>query len=278
MEAVNTLINLSRPTWIGQCTSCQFGILPPQPPITSRAPLYEELTAQYLAGQLDMCDCKSGQMMTKFFIGKAESLESMPDLIDRMSLENKRRRQERLFYDAGVPPKYLHLTLDTFPSPNDPGKANAILAARTIQSQGKIGSKTGLILHGTPGVGKTGIICPIIVNALNQGISAMWVQYNDLLAQLRDFQSGMVQDRIDHCKTVSILAIDDLGDPSAERQATDYTRDVIFRIIDHRCNYGLSTLVTTNLSPSQLSSQFHARTARRLSDMCATIAVTGRTL
>lgn len=60
--------------------------------------------------------------------------------------------------------------------------------------------------------------------------------------------------------------------------ATDYARDVMFRIIDYRTSRNLPIFVTTNLSPAELSDQFHDRTARRLLSACAVINMQGKTL
>ena len=63
-----------------------------------------------------------------------------------------------------------------------------------------------------------------------------------------------------------------------ERSATDYARSVVYEIIDHRYGWHFAHFATSNLSPAQMAAQFHDRTMRRISDVCAVIAVDGSTM
>ena len=55
-------------------------------------------------------------------------------------------------------------------------------------------------------------------------------------------------------------------------------RSVVYEIIDHRYGWHLPIFATSNLSPAQMAAQFHDRTMRRISDVCAVIAVDGSTM
>ena len=242
----------------------------------------EVRTAQFAEGQLQFCDCAAGSRWRAFF--KLPQPENQADILQRQAAEAQERRQQQLWENAGVPAKYKKFTLKSFRdvAGNDPEKQEAFDAVLEYHKEGGLLIegiiKTGILLHGDPGVGKTGILSPLFVDLLRQGFSGLWVQYNELMASLRDFESGNVQERIEMCQTVDYLFIDDFGDPASTRGATDYARDTMFRIIDHRNNNTLPMFVTSNLDMAQIGDQFHVRLARRLGDACAVIKMGGRAL
>ena len=242
----------------------------------------EVRTAQFANGELQFCDCVAGSRWRALF--KLPQPESQADILQRNAAEAQGRRQQQLWENAGVPAKYKDLTLKSFMAltGDDPGKRQAVKAVKDYYAEGGLlvdgQIKVSIFLHGDPGVGKTGILSPLFVHMLRQGSSGLWVQYNELMASLRDFGSGNVQDRIEMCQSVDYLFIDDFGDPGSFRGATDYARDTMFRIIDHRNNNTLPMFVTSNLDMAQIGDQFHIRLARRLGESCAVIKMGGRAL
>lgn len=242
----------------------------------------EVRTAQHAAGELLFCDCQQGNRWRAFF--NLPQPESQREILQRNATEATGRRRQSLWDNAGVPAKYEGFTLKSFRdvAGKDQGKQEAFDAIMTYHRDGGLLIegiiKVGIFLHGDPGVGKTGILSPLFVDLLKQGYSGLWVQYNELMASLRDFESGNVQERIEMCQSVDYLFIDDFGDPGSFRGATDYARDTMFRIIDHRNNNTLPMFVTSNLDMEQIGDQFHVRLARRLGQSCAVVKMAGRAL
>lgn len=103
-----------------------------------------------------------------------------------------------------------------------------------------------------------------------------WRWHNDLLAALRDFEGGQVEERISATKRTEFLFIDDFGDRAAERGATDYARGVMFRILDHRNNYQTPTFITSNLDPRKMTGQFDERIVKRLAKLCVLVEASGQ--
>ena len=198
--------------------------------------------------------------------------------------EMARRRTDKLWSSAGVPPKYADYTLNGYVKKvgNDPGKRAAIDSIKHYYEHGSAPAgdynRTGILLYGDPGQGKTGALAPLFTHLIRSGHEGLWLQYNDFLDDMRDFDSGNVRPRMEQCKDIDYLFIDDFGDPEAGKAATDYARDVMFRIIDHRVNGNKPMFITTNLSPQQISQQFHGRTARRIAEVCVLVEVNGRSL
>jgi len=255
----------------GECT-CAFGLVNPPKP-SPNLPLYEARLAQYMAGGLEFCGCENGQRYQVYFQDKAAEYKP-----DGLRLEEQRLAQ--LWKNAGVPPQYAQYTLKGYAdiAGKDPGKMEAITALKAIQRETTYKDKFGLVLWGEPGVGKTGALSPLFVHLLRNGCAGLWIQYNELMASLRDFESGEVEMRVQKYKTIEYLFIDDLGDPMAEAAATAYARECLMRIVDYRKNHGLPILATSNLNLDAMEQQFHKRIVQRLQETCTVIEVKGKVL
>jgi len=275
--------SITAPASIVACINCRFGIVDP-PPLQRYVPLYQERLIQYAAGELTLCTCEAGRAMAHWMEATGEQERqkdaSLADLPRRMEAQ----RLESMFRSANIPERYSAYTIAGFEriADGDPGKRDAITAIRQYDELGYAvqdgAQHAGIMLWGPPGVGKTGSLSPLFTELVRRGASGLWLQYNQFMADMRRFEDGQVDARMEACQTVRYLFLDDLGDPAAQKAATDYARDVMFRVIDYRTSRNMPLFITTNLSPKDLAEQFHARTARRLLSACAIVHMTGRTL
>lgn len=250
----------------------------------------EQRRMHFRNGETTFCTCSLGNKALTYY-------QNLPDESDMERGQRERRaaqnaRVNALYKDAGVPPRYRNFSLKGYKTmvQGDVTKQVAIQAVEDYY-RGKQ-EKPGLLLYGPTGVGKTGMLSPLFLYLLHERQhSGLWIQYNDLLASLKEFdlkvsrgsatgvattEVSAVAERIDLAKIVDYLFIDDLGDPDGRGTASEYTRDVLFRIIDHRHNWGMPMLITTNLSPAQIGEQYHERVLRRLEEACRFVPVAGR--
>ncbi len=256
----------------GDGCTCANGLVdPPKPNVN--LPLFEARLAQYMRDELDFCGCEKGRQYRAYFQDKATNHKT-----DGQRLEELRLAQ--LWKNAGVPPQYAQYTLRGYVDlcKGEPGKQEAIKALLAIQRETTYKDKFGLVLWGEPGVGKTGALSPLFVHLLRSGCAGLWIQYNELMASLRDFESGEVEQRVQKYKAIEYLLIDDLGDPLAEAAATAYARECLMRIVDYRKNHGLPILATSNLNLEAMEQQFHKRIVQRLTETCSVIEVKGKVL
>lgn len=283
-EVIQVPITGDLSAWAGGCELCDYGMLRPVPPLRRDRPLYQEREAQWRSGDLQPCTCRAGDALRTWLTGatqrsaqEAATAAALPQMLEQ-------RRMARIFETAGVPDRYASYTIEGFVKlvGADPGKLAAIRAITQYRTEGKAtadgADRTGILLYGAPGMGKTGSLAPLFTELVRKGASGLWVQYNELMADMRNFDDGHVDDRMHACQTVTHLFIDDFGDPSAQKTATDYARDVIFRIVDYRTSRNMPIFVTTNLTPDALQTQYDARIARRLLAACAVVPVTGKVL
>lgn len=286
MNSLTTILATTSPSSSPElaegCPLCCRGVLNPSV-LDTTLPLYEQYLSANASGELQLCTCPSGQRKRSWLERlQANQAAAVAQLAARRQQQAADRRQ-RLFDDAGVPPKFLGYTWESYlqAAGNEPGKKRLITAIDAYLANGYVqtseGIKWGLYVHGKSDQGKTGALSQVFLHYLRQGAAGLWVQYNSLLRELRNFEDGHVDERIDQCKHVEYLFIDDFGDPLA-KEASTYSRDVMMQIIDYRNNYGKPLLITSNCSPSELASQYHARLVKRILENCFVVEVTGTAL
>lgn len=149
--------------------------------------------------------------------------------------------------------------------------------------------KNGLLLVGGVGSGKTFMVSHVansIVNYImlhNIGKWNSWSEYenedllyasepvifattSDMLDDLRKHPHEYAYERYQKC---SLLILDDLG---VER-STDWSLEILFKIINYRYNEELPILITTNLTPEELKEHIGDRIFDRIRSMCALVPV-----
>ena len=231
--------------------------------------------AAWQADETNICDCRAGRALRRWI--EKQRLEEME--MQNINKEVAARRYQRLFNSTGAPEQFAGYTFKAYNErcKGDPGKRAAITAIMSHFSNGQVDGKSGLMLWGRSDVGKTGSLVPLFSHYLSQTGRGLWIQYNELVAQLRNWQDGQVEERVRELQVAPLLFIDDLGDPLSKDGVTDYVREMLFRIFDQR-NSRQITFITSNLSPGEMSKLFHERTVKRIGLLCAIIEVGGEQL
>ena len=125
-------------------------------------------------------------------------------------------------------------------------------------------SPLNLLLYGGSGLGKTYMLRSIGVRASQRGMQAMSLSANALLNRIRAqyfARSGETPD--DSYLHVPLLLIDDLG---TEPLWEGITVEQLFALIEHRLNNRLHTVISTNLSLTEVKGRYTERLMSRLSD------------
>lgn len=116
-----------------------------------------------------------------------------------------------------------------------------------------------LILIGTSSVGKTHVITSLCYDAVLMGKQTIFVTLFDLTAKPTKAKS--VYSLIDYYAKIPVLCLDEPGYVLPSRKHADF----LFRIISKRSGM-VTTLVTTNLIPSQWGKIFDSVTASAIPD------------
>ena len=116
-----------------------------------------------------------------------------------------------------------------------------------------------LVLIGPSGFGKTHLATGLCYNAIQSGMPTAFITCSDLIEKLK--RSSNKYTLLQYYSTIKLLCLDELGYvfPSQE-QAND-----IFQIISKRSEL-VSTIITTNLTPSNWGKIFEASTATAILD------------
>ena len=131
-----------------------------------------------------------------------------------------------------------------------------------------------LLLLGVTGVGKTHEAYGAMRELAVTGVYGQWqvTTAADLYAALRPRHGIDSEAEFRKYRDARLLLIDDLG---AERKPTEFTEEINFRLINHRYEHHLPTLMTSNMRPKELSERLGDRVTSRLQEMCQRVPMEG---
>jgi len=151
-------------------------------------------------------------------------------------------------------------------------------------------NRTGLLLIGPSGVGKTHLAVAALKGIIKKGIRARFCDYRELLKQIQNSYNSSVQaTELEVLRPVfeaEVLVLDDLG----AVKPSEWVWDTVSLVLNARYNGNLATLITTNFMDGAASGVGPARAAReetlgdrigermrsRLFEMCRVVQVMGR--
>ena len=133
----------------------------------------------------------------------------------------------------------------------------------------------GLYLCGKVGTGKTHLAVAVMNELIKRRrVPSLFVTVPEFLDNLRGAYNDPGRDLdewMDAVKNADFLVLDDLG---AEKP-TDWVRERVFVLVNHRYREQLPTVFTSNIGPKDLAEQLGERTASRIIAMCDWIALEG---
>lgn len=133
----------------------------------------------------------------------------------------------------------------------------------------------GLYFCGGVGVGKTHLAVAVLNELIRRKrVPSLFVTVPELLDNLRGAYNDPGRDLDEWMNTVQnadFLVLDDLG----SERPTEWVRERIFVIVNHRYREALPTVFTSNIGPKDLAAQLGERTASRIIAMCDWIALEG---
>ena len=137
------------------------------------------------------------------------------------------------------------------------------------------GPHHGLLLYGKSGLGKTYLLRAIGVRARGHGIETIALTANTLLNQIRRHYFSREDNADESYMDIPLLMIDDLG---TEPLWENITVEQLFALLEHRLTCGLHTVISTNLSLTELKTRYTERIVSRLMDdrLCLRLAFLGQ--
>ncbi|MFI1577633.1 ATP-binding protein [Embleya sp. NPDC020630] len=149
-------------------------------------------------------------------------------------------------------------------------------ADRGITGMRRITTGSTLLIGGTTGTGKTHNAFGALRRLIASGCATRWTAYNqpDLHAHLRPRKDADNEREFLAIANSPLLILDDLG----AAKPSEWTEELIYRLINRRYEHMLPTLITTNLRFDHLGSYLGDRIASRLIEMSTEVHLTGEDL
>ncbi len=152
---------------------------------------------------------------------------------------------------------------------------NLRLVAETLTGDGH---KFGLLLAGTCGNGKTTMMRAVqsVVKLLNNTYYRCDERIGNYLVEAREV-TGLSEKEgsIAVYRSVPLLCLDDLGREPTEVMKFGNVTSPITELLEYRYNRRLTTLVTTNLEPSEVRQKYGDRIADRFNEMFVVVTYAG---
>ena len=192
---------------------------------------------------------------------------------------HKKAEVERKFSISSLGERFEDCRFETFTM--RPGSEKAFRFAEDYAERFELYGGDSLLIWGVPGNGKSHLAAAICHRLKERGKTVVFQTMTELLERIRStFRQNSkehereIMDALQHC---DLLVLDDLG---AEK-VSDWTLDVLFRIIDGRYRQKKPTMFTTNFSPTELlyrfmpdkSSAEHEIAAKRIHDRILEVSV-----
>ena len=133
----------------------------------------------------------------------------------------------------------------------------------------------GVYFCGDVGTGKTHLAVAVMNELIKRKrVPSLFVTVPELLDNLRGTYNDPgrdIDEWMDAVKNADFLVLDDLG----SERPTEWVRERLFVVINHRYREQLPTLFTSNIGPKDLAAQLGERTASRIIAMCDWISLEG---
>ena len=154
-------------------------------------------------------------------------------------------------------------------------RANLAAAKNYVKNFGK--DRGNLLLIGSTGTGKTHISTAIARELIHKGHDVIYDSAQNIISDFESdrFRSGYGTAEPKSAKHLEceLLIIDDLG----TEFASQFTLSTIYNLLNTRQNKGLSTIISTNLSPAELASRYEDRVySRIIGSGCKVLAFVGK--
>ncbi|MBO5907961.1 MAG: ATP-binding protein [Clostridia bacterium] len=124
--------------------------------------------------------------------------------------------------------------------------------------------RSNLLFVGTTGTGKTHLSTAIAREVIHMGYDVLYDSIHNIVSDFEadKFKSGygQLEQKSEKYLECDLLIIDDLGTEFSNQ----FTVSCIYNLLNTRQNHGKATIISTNLSPEELSAKYEGRIYSRL--------------
>ncbi len=140
---------------------------------------------------------------------------------------------------------------------------------KTVKDEIDLETDNGLLLWGTPGVGKTYAMAAIAKHYISNGYKVLRIHYEELCLKLRDTfnpkATGTEWQIIEPLLNCDKLFIEDLGTTKRiGKEETDFSLKTFYILLEMRIEHCRPTFITSNKNIENLTQSFDERIGDRL--------------
>ena len=170
--------------------------------------------------------------------------------------EDRVIRANRAQAASNLKGRLLTKTFETFDCGRSAKGENACQIARAFVEN----PEGWVLILGNRGTGKTHLLAAVANALIARGQSALYVVVPDFLDYLRGgYDSEKVSEsasrRMEDARDCPVLLLDDLG---VEKRSS-WTDEQMYRLLNHRYNEGLPTVIASNVTPDELEERIASR-------------------
>lgn len=130
--------------------------------------------------------------------------------------------------------------------------------------------------YGNAGTGKTYEACAVLMEAIDKGMTALFVT----MSRLCGFSFQEREEAFEQMRRVDVLCIDDLG----KAETNEWANALAFQAIDERYNTGKNLVITSNYALNALAARLESHsneqtaqaTISRIAEQCKRVEMTGK--
>jgi len=189
------------------------------------------------------------------------------ELIAEYEREHVSEFVDRVLAEADIPRRYAECSFDGFKLRK--GTEEAFTATKAWAEAFTLDTDCGLSFFGEFGSGKTHLAVAALRRAIKGSlVDGKYVSAGDLVGKVRG-GSGINWTPVEDAIRAELLVLDDLG----MEAGTDFTRDVVARVLFGRYEAARPTIVTSNHGPAAITRLFGGGITSRLREMTDTIVL-----
>lgn len=142
------------------------------------------------------------------------------------------------------------------------------LATREWIAAYDAGKPGNMVIVGDGGTGKTWEAAALSAAMLKRFVPVTFLKLPELADNLREFDAGTMKSY----QVSPILVLDDLG----VEKISDWITQELYTLLDYRHDNLLPTIVTTNLTPKEITARYDERIYRRITEGAAVLRLAPR--
>lgn len=184
--------------------------------------------------------------------------------------------------NAGIPKRYLHCTFSEIENRGIPAEVRASFEASkkyAAEFEERKAEGVGVLFCGSPGRLKTTFAAAILLHVIKElDANAYFVSMPELLSTMNAMAKSSEKEKLakveNKIKEAELLVLDDFG----AEYAAPWLMAEVDMMLSYRYNEMKPTIITTNLSPGEISERYAYRIFDRLRNTSLLIVEDGQSL